>query len=618
MRKNFLLLVILSLLASSLPAQQSADYVIVTSISDTSDAWYAPVAALKAHRNATVIGFDPNNVMGLLMPLLGLQPHYVAVVVRPEELHINFVRKFLMMSTQLDTDPFSDFSYGYITGATATDALNFVNTIIQAEAQNVVQFPLRFGGCAASSLNFVYTSAGDFKQYLGYSSYADIYMETNDNGTGVDFFLNNSASLMNNKLLDIGHNGDPHMIWLFEGGNTSPNPPVWLYDSTRIEDTAYARVGVSSYHLAGLNLYPAVAYNGACHSGEPKKVLVEGDIAATFGDTQWTDRFYTMSDDFSFCLSMLKTGITGYFAPCGANNANDQGEEVYNTFLFHEPLGDIHKRTVDGVVMGFLGNRPNLKIYTEGAPSYGSDILPSGSFDPDDYSGAYSMLGGKANRIYFGDPLYNPFQLNFSDSLNITRAVLDSVNNSTLDVQVRFRKPDVYTAWFPVWDKFHFSNTRIYIPVEMPAWVGDINEVAVLDSSAPYDLAFHAVEKWDGKTIVHFEVDIPDDMYEAIDYLITFRLNFQPLGVQTSGQTQTTVSVFPNPAGDWAVFNFGRCWEREGSLRITDLNGHLIHQVNGIRGNEVRVDLHDIAPGLYVYQLQPPDELPVQGKIVIQ
>ena len=39
--------------------------------------------------------------------------------------------------------------------------------------------------------------------------------------------------MLDNKLLDIGHNGDPHMLWLFEDGNTNPNPPLWNYDSTR-------------------------------------------------------------------------------------------------------------------------------------------------------------------------------------------------------------------------------------------------------------------------------------------------------------------------------------------------------------------------------------------------
>jgi len=38
-------------------------------------------------------------------------------------------------------------------------------------------------------------------------------------------------------------------------------------------------------------------------------------------------------------------------------------------------LGDIQKRSVDGVVMGYLGNRPNLRIYQPGSSIYDDDIL---------------------------------------------------------------------------------------------------------------------------------------------------------------------------------------------------------------------------------------------------
>ena len=71
-----------------------------------------------------------------------------------------------MMSTNLDTDPFSDFSYGYITGATAQDALNFVNKIIYAETHAIQNYPLNIGGYAASSLNYVYQGADDYLKYL--------------------------------------------------------------------------------------------------------------------------------------------------------------------------------------------------------------------------------------------------------------------------------------------------------------------------------------------------------------------------------------------------------------------------------------------------------------------
>ncbi|MBI5218472.1 MAG: T9SS type A sorting domain-containing protein [Bacteroidia bacterium] len=605
-------------LISKANAQTSGTYVILTSVSDTTDAYYQAVQALSDYRSAQVIQFDPANVNAILPVLINVAPRYVAVVVKPIELHINFIRQFLMMSANLDDDPFSDFSYGFITGATAQDALVFVNNIIYAESQNIQNYPLNIGGYAASSINFVYTSTGDYMKFLNPPSYSNIYMETSDSGSGLNFFLSNTNYMLNKKILDIGHNGDPHMLWLFEGGNTNPNPPVWNFDSTKIEDTAYARVGLTSYDISALNLYPAVAFNGACHSGEPKTVMVEGDIAATFGETNGYTEFYTMSDTFSFALSILKTGITGYFAPCGANNANDQGEDVYNAFLYHEPLGDIHKRSNDGVVMGFLGNRPNLKLYTHGEYGYGCDVLSSGSFNPNDWSGACYMLGGKANRIYFGDPLFDPYASNHSDSLNITKTVIDSVTPATLNINLSFKKPDAYDTYFPVWEKFHYGNTRIYAPVELPGFCGDVTDFEVISASGAYDLVIHAVEHFDGKTILHIEVDIPNDMYSAINYTMKFRITFINTGTAHLQNTIQNIKVYPNPSKNFIMFQFSNPGNKNHTLTIYDAKGQIVRTVNEIKNNAVRIDNTGLNSGLYFYQLQNNNGITGYGKFVIE
>ncbi len=559
--------------------QKSSTYVILTTVTP-SDPYYQAVQALSTYRGAQVIHFSPDSISDLIPTLVSLAPRYVAVVLKPIQLDINFVRKFLVMSTNLDSDPFSDFSYGYITGATAQDALNFVNKIIYAETHAIQNYPLNIGGYAASSLNFVYPGEGNFLKYLNPPVANSIYMETNDSATGINFFQANTSYMLDNKLLDIGYNGDPHMLWLFRNGNYTTNPPPWLYDSTKIENPAYARVGLTSYNIGALNLYPAVAFNGACHSGEPKKVMVESDIEATFGDTQGLIKFYTMSDTFSFCLSILKTGITGYFAPCGANNANDQGEEVYNAFLYNEPLGDVQKRTIDGVVMGCLGNRPNLKIYHAGGSIYDYDILSSGTFNPADWSGAAGMLGGKANRIYFGDPMYNPYKFDHSDSLNITKTVIDSIKPSSFDIFLTYRKPDASVAYYPVWDKFHFGKTRIYIPVELPSFCGGINSFHVVDSSAPYNMVIHAVEQFDGKNILHIEVDIPNDMYDPINYNIRFRIGYTPSGIEESGlPVIDSYEVYPNPSQGNAVIKFGLNKSSEISLSLYDITGRLLKHI---------------------------------------
>jgi hypothetical protein len=379
---------------------------------------------------------------------------------------------------------------------------------------------------------------------------------------------------------------------------------------------------LTSFDIGALNLYPAVAFNGACHSGEPKKVMIEGDIEATFGDTQGIVKFYTMSDTFSFCLSILKTGITGYFAPCGANNANDQGEDVYNAFLYNEPLGDVYKRSNDGVVMGFLGNRPNLRIYQAGSSTWANDILSSGTFNPNDWSGAAGMLGGKANRIYFGDPLYNPYKFDHSDSLNITKTSIDSITSTMFDINLTYKKPAAAVAYFPVWDKFHFGDTRIYIPVELPTFCGSINNFSVVDSSAPYHMVIHAAEQFDGKSYLHVEVDIPNDMYDLINYNIRFRIDYTPSGIKESGLPVIDVyEVYPNPSQGNAVIKFGLNKRSDISLSLYDITGRLLKDIySGIQeqgSHEFLLKQEDgLTEGIYFICLET-DNYEVTKKLVI-
>jgi len=593
---------------------QTGPYVILTSTTDTTEAWFEPVRILRDYRNAQVLPVNPTNVLSALPSLLANPPRYVAIVVKPEELTINFVREFLMMSTQLDNDPFPDFSYGYITGATAQDAVNFVNTIIQAETQNIKNYPLRASGYAASSINFVYPFSSNYFHYLNPVFANTVYLKTDDSGSGKQFFLSNTHHLLNNKVLNIGHNGDPHMVWLFEGGNSNPNPPVWNYDPLKIEDPAYARVGLTSYDIAPLNLYPAVAFNGACHQGVPKVALVESDIAATFGHTQGIAQFYTMSDTFSFALSILKTGITGYFAACGANNANDGGEDFYNAFLYNEPLGDIHKRSHDGVVMGFLGNNINLKLFQQGGSTAGCDVLTSGTFNPSQWSGACYMLGGKANRIYFGDPLFHPFENNRSDSLILTHSKITPVNATTLDVSLHFKKPNGH---WPVWDKFHHGGSRVYKAVEMPHLFGQVNTIQVVDSSGPYLMAFHALEKFHGKTFLHLEVALSGSSMDPADFSITFRVNHTLTGIEEhNAQTELVTTAYPNPATESVTINFVNPGGVSCSAYLFDQTGRIVQKSTHLTGNQVTFERGSLVNGVYYYVIIRSDGSSGRGKVV--
>ncbi len=497
----------------------STSYIILTNIPE-SDSYYKTVAKLKEYRNAEILTFEPEKVETIKSILIKKKPDYAAIILKPIDLDINFVRKFVMLSTEIDDDPFSDFSFGFITGATSDDALKFVENIIKAEKEGIQELLLTVSGYSASSINYVEESDTFFLSLLPIKSYSNIYLEVGDPDV-MKFFFQNAEKLKNKKLLDIGHNGDPHMLWLFEGSNMVSD--TWNYDPKLVENPPIKRLGLRSDDIRTLDLYPAVAFNGACHSGVVKKAIIESDILATFGDTKGVIRFYEMSDNFSFALSILKTGITGYFAPIGSNNANDQQEEIYNVFLYNEPLGDIHKRNIDGVVMGFLGNKPKLQIFKDGDLFYEYETLPSGTYKPSDFGWASStMLSGKANRIYYGDPLYNPFLKDKSDKLKLVSTKISKVTESSLQLDISFKKSNTY---FPLWDKFHDNGIRLYTTVDLPKDYKPGVSVKVLNASGEYSRVINAIEQHRGKVILHFEVHIPDKDLHYLTKEINFNIS---------------------------------------------------------------------------------------------
>ncbi len=512
--------------ASAPIATRSGNYIVLTTMGPT-DPYYQAAQKLSDHRSGTIIRFDPNDLDSLKTTLITEEARYVALVMKPWEMHVNFTRSFLMMSTGLDDDPFSDFSYGFITGATGQDAENFVDNIILAETMGIQDYPFNVSGWGATTLNFISTFLSGTYADMEPDDYSKIYLEANDTGVGVDYFHTNKDTLTDQKLLSVGENGDPHMLWLFEGGNMNPNPPSWTYDEAKIENPAYARRGLTSRNVSTIDMFPAVAFNGACHSGVPKHALVERDIEATFGDTQGIIKFYNMSDDFSFCLAMLKANVTGYFAPNGANNANDKGDEVHFAMMYHEPLGDIHKRTVDGVVMGCLGNSPKLRIYEEDDLIDEDDLSVSGTYDPADWGIASQiMLGGKANRIYYGDPMFDPYAKDHSGKLNYTTAAVEPKNETQTWVNITCLKPDGHNPLY--WDKFHHGDTKIYLPVELPEEYSNVTNVQVTWSERPYDLFFYALEEIDGKTILHTEIAIGDNSMGQVHYNYTIVVSIPP------------------------------------------------------------------------------------------
>jgi hypothetical protein len=226
------------------------------------------------------------------------------------------------------------------------------------------------------------------------------------------------------------------------------------------------------------------------------------------------------------------------------------------------------------------------------------------------------MLGGKANRIYFGDPLFNPYQNNHSDSLKIAKSVIDSVNQGTFDIHLSYKKPDASDMYFPAWDKFHFGDTRIYDVVELPSYFGNITNFQIIDSSGPYNLVIHAIEHNLGKTFIHIEVDIPNDMYSEINYNITFRISYTTAGLIEVQEQTDYLFLYPNPVKDQLTLQYYNPNNENNTLIIYDATGEEIRKIENITMNSCKINIANLRKGLYYIRLQNHSGISGKGKFI--
>jgi len=99
---------------------------IVISLVDTDSGFQRAARLLAERHDADVLQSDPDRAEEMLVELRRRQPSTVAFVVHPDDLEFNLVQRIMLLSTQVDSDPFVDFAYGFITGRDADAAVKLV------------------------------------------------------------------------------------------------------------------------------------------------------------------------------------------------------------------------------------------------------------------------------------------------------------------------------------------------------------------------------------------------------------------------------------------------------------------------------------------------------------
>jgi zinc protease len=172
-----------------LRAAVATDYAVVVSQATGQDKdWAKVVDALKTRHHAAVV--SATNIFGAECrnELRQIQPRYVALVAKPEEIGAEFIRQANLLSREMDDDPYGDFIWGIITGATPEAALRLATQ----EKPLVVHFALTTTGINDKPLDACLTLSdgkpGDFM--LKENGKVTHGSKTNDDVSAHDRFLN--------------------------------------------------------------------------------------------------------------------------------------------------------------------------------------------------------------------------------------------------------------------------------------------------------------------------------------------------------------------------------------------------------------------------------------------
>ncbi|MBI2921435.1 MAG: hypothetical protein HYY18_10170 [Planctomycetes bacterium] len=346
----------------------AGDYVVLSSVSKSAYDRAAQALA-KYHEGAPIVPFDPADPEAVLPRLRELKPRYVAIVVHPDEIDVNSVRRILVMASRVDDDPFVDFEFAYVTGAGPEDALKFVENIARASK---LQAPRRIGRSPVYGGNMK-CSASDTELALGPLRFPErlVAFAAPDGKDGRDqkFIDANLKSLSGCGAILMGGHGMP---WEICSG-------------ARAED------------VAKVDLFPAVVFNYACHTGVSLRWLDE-----KFEKGDFVSRFAEIEAKKSFALSVVRAGATGYVAYVNPRPAGPELDIDFHRLLAGATLGETRRRDYDKIVLGYAGF---------GEKAIVPPVVKDGGRKPQKDLDVVRdmMLDAATGGIAYGDPAFRPF-----------------------------------------------------------------------------------------------------------------------------------------------------------------------------------------------------------------
>jgi len=445
----------------------TANYVVALEQDAGSD-WKEVAAVLGAHRKAVQVQFRTDDLKSLMQQLKEIKPRYLALVMRPQSLDANVTRELIPLLTTIDDDPFVDVAFGVITGATAADALRFVNNIIRAEKTGM---PERAMGLHSAQVNNCYTCPQADRLY-GAPERPFAYQQHYVYGTDPDWkgwWEKQRDSLKGNGLIELGSCGDSQGIWLFTDQRNLQHDKHWKYDPKKVGQDPKGEMprltpAIIFGDSAGPDIFPAVVINGSCHSAVTCRTVVEADIVSTFGDTDGKVVFHDIAPVESFPLTAIAHGATAYIGPLGANHASRASIETSYLVTMGVPLGEVMRRCYNELVMGADDRSISVPRLVANQP------MPVDE--------GYCMWVDCLHRVLFGDPAFNPYPKAAPDVEVVTAATEGSTVRITLEVT---QPAQDLRIWDP-WCKDGRGGSRLLTEVKLPQPAKSIAAMKVVEA----------------------------------------------------------------------------------------------------------------------------------------
>ena len=131
--------------------------VALTNLAAGHPLWKA-LDAWRAAKKAEVVRFEGNDVAKAAADLRKIGPEFVAVVVEPTTVDVNFHLDLLEMCRNLDADPMPDFHFGYLTARTRDDLEAYAARVLlprPADSARAGMVAITPGGESVKPLDFV-------------------------------------------------------------------------------------------------------------------------------------------------------------------------------------------------------------------------------------------------------------------------------------------------------------------------------------------------------------------------------------------------------------------------------------------------------------------------------